>query len=258
MKKAKLSVVVIARNEEKMIGECLKSVSWADEVLVVDQESTDETRKVAEKYGAKVIVHKWSGKPEFSKAREMGRAKSRGEWILYLDADERVGRALRDEIEALVSDQEKIKTHDYYAIPRENVVFGKILKRGGWWPDYVKRLFRKESLDGWRGELHEEPVIKGEPGHLKNPLRHIKHETLAEMVEKTNNWSEIEGKLMFEAGHPRMNAARFGSAVAREFWYRMIRKGAFLDGPEGIIMALYQVYSRFISYAKLWERQEMK
>jgi hypothetical protein len=129
------------------------------------------------------------------------------------------------------------------------------MKHGGWWPDYVKRLYLKKFLKGWRGDLHEEPEIKGELGHLKNPLVHIKHNKLEEMVEKTNKWSAVEARLMYEANHPQMNVARFCSAMFREFWLRAVRHKAFLDGGEGVIYAVYQVFSRFISYAKLWEMQ---
>jgi len=144
-------------------------------------------------------------------------------------------------------------------------VLGKEFKHCGQQPDYVKRLFRKSGFKFWSGDLHEEPnyIYDGEItvgngktiGYMRNPLIHIKHKNLSEMVEKTNGWSEIEARLMFEAKHPPMNVLRFVSAMFREFWLRMIKQAAFLDGPEGIIYALYQVFSRFVSYAKLWELQ---
>jgi hypothetical protein len=132
------------------------------------------------------------------------------------------------------------------------------MKHGGWWPDYVKRLFKKKILKKWKGELHEEPVFDGVMGHLENTLIHLKEDNLSDMVMKTNNWSEIEAKLMYEANHPKMNLRRFLSAIIREFWHRFIVKKAFLDGAEGIIFGIYQVYSRFFSYAKLWELQNTK
>jgi hypothetical protein len=129
------------------------------------------------------------------------------------------------------------------------------MKNGGWWPDYVKRLFVVKKLHSWKGKLHEEPIFEGKLDYLNNPLTHLKHDDLESMVVKTNKWSETEAALMFEAKHPPMNIFRFASAIYREFFLRMIKKKAFLDGAEGIIYALYQVYSRFISYAKLWELQ---
>jgi glycosyltransferase involved in cell wall biosynthesis len=255
MKNIKLSVIIIAQNEEEMIGKAIESVKWADEVLVVDHGSSDNTAKIARKLSAKVVRLEKGEKADFSRARNFGLKHAHGEWVLYLDADERITSALREEIIQIL---EGGIPESYFVIPRENVIFGKVLKHGGWYPDYVKRLYRKEWLKKWEGDLHEEPVVEGEMGYLKNPMRHIKHETLSEMLQKTNNWSEIEAKLMFEAGHPPMNIPRFLTAMGREFWKRMIYGAAFLDGGEGIIMACYQVYSRFISYAKLWEMQESR
>jgi glycosyltransferase involved in cell wall biosynthesis len=249
----KLSVVVIAKDEEKMIGECLDSVAWADEVIVVDHGSIDKTARIAKKKRARVLKLKREDWPNFSRPRNEGLRAARGEWVLYLDADERVDKNLREEIEGIIEGPSLLA---WYAIPRLNVIFGQEFRHGGWWPDYVKRFYRRKDLKGWKGELHEEPQISGEMGYLKNSIRHIKHESVSEMIEKTNNWSEIEAKLMFDAGHPKMNVPRFVSAMWREFFYRMVRKMAFLDGAEGIMMAMYQVYSRFISYAKLWEMQE--
>lgn len=258
----KLSTIIIAKNEEKMLPECLKSLKWVSknngEVLLIDTGSTDQTIKIAKKFGARVVSYK-SGKT-FSDWRNKGAREAKGEWILYIDADERVTKELREEIDSRLrgndgigGDDEEVPTA--YAIPRINIVLGQKLKHGGFYPDYQKRLFKKDKFEKWTGDLHEEPLYSGELGQLDNPMIHDKHETLSEMVEKTNKWSNIEGKLMFEAGHPEMNILRFLTAMFREFWYRMISKRAFLDGKVGIIFAIYQVFSRFVSYAKLWELQ---
>ena len=216
------AIVLVGGNpNKKLLEKCLDSLSWADEIVKVDTKGI---------------------KGGFS------------EWILYVDADEEVSQNLKDEILALITDHKSLIT--CYAIPRRNFIFGKEFKHGGQWPDYVKRLFLKSKFKGWKGELHEEPIFDGEMGHLKNPLIHHKDITISEMVEKTNQWSEIEAKLMFEAGHPKVNFFRFFTAGLREFWLRMIKQMAFLDGKEGTIYATYQVYSRLISYAKLWEKQQ--
>jgi glycosyltransferase involved in cell wall biosynthesis len=247
-----VSAIIIAKDEEKMIPKCLASLAWVDEILVIDTGSTDKTIEIAKKAGAKVIRYA-TGKT-FSDWRSYGLKIATGDWILYIDADERVTEELKNEIMQTINTTYNIR-YTCFAIPRRNVVLGQELKHGGWWPDYVKRLYKKESLKGWKGELHEEPIFKGDIGHLINPMMHIKHETFSEMVDKTNNWSEIEAKLMFDANHPPMNIPRFLSAMFREFWDRMIVKKAFLDGKVGIMFATYQVFSRFVSYAKLWEMQ---
>jgi glycosyltransferase involved in cell wall biosynthesis len=261
----RISVVIVARNEEKMIGECIESVvGWANEVLVVDNASIDKTGKIAKKFGAKVVYEPWT-EFNYSQSRNRGLAEAKGDWILYLDADERCTKELRNEIDIEINESNhranssisnlKSQIFSAYAIPRRNFVLGKEFKHCGQWPDYVKRLYRKDKFKGWTGKVHEEPHFEGVLGLLKNPMIHKKHETLTEMVEKTNGWSEVEAKMMYDANHPPMNIPRFASAMSREFWLRMVKQAAFLDGAEGIIYALYQVFSRFISYAKLWEMQ---
>jgi len=246
----KLSVIIIAKDEERKIEDCLKSVKWADEIIFIDTGSDDKTTDIAKRHGASVTQYEKGG---YSDWRNKGLEKAKGSWVFYVDADERVTPELRKEVEKVVSEKEG--KYSSFAIPRRNIILGREMKHGGWWPDYVKRLYEKKNLVKWEGDLHEEPVFRGEMGHLENPLIHEKHGNLGEMVEKTNRWSEIEAKLMFDANHPQMNIIRFLTAMTREFWLRMIKNVAFLDGTEGIIYALYQVYSKFISYAKLWEMQ---
>lgn len=266
--KVKISVIIVAKNEEEKLPDCLKSIKWADEIVVIDNDSMDKTVEIAKRFGARVFSASDTLTLKYADLRNMGLEKAIGKWVFYIDADERVTPELKDEInEILTSSFDKPRTsqndrnvdgdgrYNAYAIPRRNVILGREMKHGGWWPDYVKRLFLRKSLKKWTGDVHEEPVYEGEMGHLENHLIHIKHNKLEGMVEKTNKWSEIEAKLMFDANHPRMNIVRFFTAMAREFWLRMIKHKAFLDGGEGTVYALYQVWSKFISYAKLWEMQ---
>jgi glycosyltransferase involved in cell wall biosynthesis len=247
--KNNISAIVITKNEEEKIGECLESLSWVDEILVIDTGSDDKTIEIATKKKAIVVSYSKGG---FSDWRNQGAKEAKGDWLLYVDADERVTPLLRKEILKVVKNSVKIAL---YAIPRRNIILGKEMKHGGWWPDYVKRLMKKSVFVKWEGDLHENPVVKGELGHLKNPLVHIKHAKLSEMVEKTNKWSEIEAKLLFKSGHPKMVGWRFFRIMATELWYRLIRLKGFLDGAEGVIYAIYQMWSKFITYGKLWEMQ---
>lgn len=240
--------IVITKNEEKMLGEALKSLSWVDDLIVVDTGSTDKTIQIAKKNSAR-IVH--SDGKHFSDWRNQGLKNSKNDWILYLDADERITPELKNEIlESMVGSK-----FSAYAIPRKNIILGQEFKHGGQYPDYVKRLYKRIDLKNWIGNLHEEPVFEGEMGHLNNPMIHLKHETISEMIDKTNKWSEIEAKLMLDAKHPPMNIPRFVSAAIREFWKRIIIELAFLDGPKGFIYGMYQVFSKVVSYTKLWEMQ---
>lgn len=240
-----ISVVVLVEGHENpdLLKKCLSSVSWADEVLKI------ETKNIG---------------GSFSEWRNYGlnKSKSKSKWVLYIDTDEVVTPELRSEISQLInkSDVNTGETNQFvaYAIPRKNLIFGREFRHSGQYPDYQKRLFFKEKFYEWKGELHEEPLFNGTLGHLKSPIMHYKNISIAEMVQKTNKWSDLEARLMFEANHPPMNIFRFASAGFREFWLRMILQVAFMDGTEGVIYALYQVYSRLISYSKLWEIQLMK
>lgn len=250
MNNLKLSAIVLTKNEEPVIEDCLQSIKWVDEIVVVDNGSTDKTLEIVKKFGVKKIVEA-SENSNFSDRRNQGAKEANGEWLLYVDADERVTPELKKEIESL------IPKFAAYAIPRKNIRLTKVLYHGGWWPDYVLRLMRKDKLIGWEGELHEQPKIDGEVGKLKEAFLHYSHRgSLEHKLQNTINWSEIEGRRMFDAKHPPMNTLRFLSAMWREFYSRMIKQKAFLDGTEGVMEAFYQVFSVFISYARLWELQQ--
>ena len=253
---SKISGIVIAKNEEVDLPDCLESLVWVDELVVVDNDSIDETAKIAKKYKAKIFSYKKEASTgKFSAIRNYAALKSSGDWLLYIDADERVGRKLKEEIQKTIKERHD---NNAYAIPRKNILLGKEMKYGGWSPDYVLRLIKKSSLDGWEGELHEQPKITGSVGKLTERFTHITHTNLHEMLEKTNKWSEIEARLLYDSKHPRMNIFRFATAGLREFWYRGVRKMGFLDGSVGIIEIIYQTYSRLITYSKLWEMQIKK
>jgi len=231
-KSSKISVIILQGGnfDKDLYKKCLDSVSFADEIIKIE---TDVM------------------KGGFSDFRNLGAKRAGNKWLLYVDTDEMVTSDLREEIDKVISSNE----FSAYAIPRRNIVLGREMKHCGLWPDYVLRLIRKDKLIGWEGELHEQPKISGEIKYLKEPFIHNKHDSLSGMVEKTNKWSEVEAKLMFNAHHPPMNFFRFASAGIREFWLRMVIQVAFMDGVEGTIYGLYQVYSRLISYSKLWEMQ---
>lgn len=252
-KKRTISAIVIAKDAEEKIDKCLLSLKWVDELILVDTGSKDKTIKIAEKYHAKTYS---TNRGSYSDWRNYGRDKASCDYIFYLDTDEVVNDQLKAEIVDKVSDWDN--NIACFAIPRKNFIFNKWLKYGGWYPDYVVRLFRKDKLILWENDLHEQPKYNGKMLYLKNPILHFKEKTLGEMVVKTNKWSVIEAELMYKANHPPMTIMRFVSAMLREFWFRFVINLAFLDGGEGIIMGIYQVYSRFISYAKLWEMQVKK
>lgn len=262
MKKIKLSVVILARNEEGMIKDCLESVKWADEIVLVDSGSTDRTCEIAKRYGAKIVKERFRGL-EFSRWRNLGKEKATGDWILYVDADERVTPELRDEILQVIAATPRGRAFAHhprsrfaaYEIPRRNFYLGKEMRYGGAWPGYVRRLFLRKKLKGWQGKLHEHPIVEGEWGRLQSPLNHFTHRDLSSMVEKTRQWSKIEAKLLYKAGHPPVTWWRILRIMMSEFWYRGIRLQGLRDGMVGWIEVIFQMFSRFITYARLWEMQ---
>jgi glycosyltransferase involved in cell wall biosynthesis len=244
-----LTGIIIAKNEQKMIEDCLISLQFVDQIIVVDSGSTDNTNEIAKKYGAKIVK---SGGTDYSQFRNAGLKAAAGDWVLYIDADERVSPLLRQEILETIK---KPLTHSAYDLLRQNIYLGKHLTHGGWGDDYVTRLLYKSHLSHWVNPLHEQPVFKGTSGKLTAPLIHFSHRDLSSMVDKTLFFTKYEAQLRFDAGHPPMVLWRFVRVILTEFWFRFIKLAAWKDGPEGIIDGIFQVYNTFIIYARLWELQ---
>jgi len=265
--KTRLGVVIIAKNEEKLIAAAIKSVRFASEVVVIDTGSIDRTINIAEELGARV-VKKPAKDLAFAQWRTMAIKEVESDWILYLDADERITPELGREIGQIIKRAESgqldfsgAEGTTAYAIPRENYYLGQRVRYGGSWPDYVKRLFYKQALKKWTGRLHEEPVFKGKMGHLENPMRHYTHRDITSMVEKTTKWSVLEAEELFNnypGGHPPMTWWRFFRIMLTEFWNRGIKKQGLRDGTTGVVEVIFQMFSRFITYARLWEMQVEK
>lgn len=245
-----LSVIIIAKNEEEKLPDCLKSVAWADEIILIDSGSTDKTKEIAKKRGARIIDY---SKGSFSDWRNAGLKAAKGKWVFYIDADERATDKVEKEL------REKIENTENgigaFAIPRRNFILGKEMKHGDQWPDYQMRFFKKDKLKGYKNDLHEVAAFKGVQGYLQAPLIHLKHDNLSDMITKTNRWSVIEAELLLESDHPRMVPWRFIRIMLTEAWIRLFKQKGVLDGAEGIIYSIYQVWSKFITYGKLWEMQ---
>ena len=245
---SKISAIVIAKNEEDRIADCLDSVSFCDDIIVVDGGSEDRTSDIAKRMGAKVFQLKTS---DFSKLRDFGLEKATNEWILYIDADERVTTSLRDNIKYQISN---IKYHNVaaYRVKRKNFYLGDHE-----WPyvEKLERLFRKDKLKGWKGQLHESPNIDGKVGVLDGFLLHYTHRNLTAMLDKTIEWSKIEAELRLKADHPKITWWRFPRVVATAFFDSYVRQRGWKAGTVGVIESIYQAFSIFITYARLWEMQ---
>ncbi|OGH41786.1 MAG: hypothetical protein A3H79_00425 [Candidatus Levybacteria bacterium RIFCSPLOWO2_02_FULL_36_8b] len=248
----RISGVVIAKNAENLIADCLDSLSFCDEIVVIDNESEDRTREIAQKMGAKVFEHA-SG--DFSELRNFGLKKASGEWILYVDADERVDNGLKNAITHLIKDNSSVQQLNAYFSKRKNFYFGN----HEWsYVEKIERLFRKSSLSGWKGKLHESPIIDGEIGTLDGFLLHHTHRDLTSMVAKTIEWSKIEAELRFKSGHPKITWWRFPRVMLTAFADSYIRQGGWRVGTVGLIESVYQAFSIFVTYATLWEMQQGK
>jgi|SRR3989344_7259417 len=247
----KISAIVIAKNEENLIKDCLNSLSFCDEVIVINNDSTDNTSLITEKMGARVFEVKTD---DFSKLRNYGLEKASSDWVLYVDADERVTPELASSIKAKASNSQKNDTVAY-KIKRKNFYFGSLKKNE--WPyiEHIIRFFRKDKLRGWKGRIHESPVINGKVGELDGFLLHHSHQDLSSMISKTIEWSQIEAELRFNANHPKITWWRFPRVMLSAFFDSYIKQGGWRVGTAGIIESIYQAFSIFITYAKLWEKQ---
>lgn len=241
----KLSAIIITRNEQENISECIKNLSFADEVLVIDNNSKDATVLNAKKAGAYVTSYPGL---DFSYLRNIGKEKAKGEWLLYVDADERIPSSLAKDIKSVTDKKDKYRA---YALYRKNFYLGEK------WPrqERMVRMMRKDALVGWLGTLHETAMVGGSIGELKEPFLHYSHNNLTSMVEKTNEWSQVEAALRLQTGHPPMIWWRFFRVMATAFWKSFVTLEGWRLGTTGLIESIYQAFSMFITYAKLWELQ---
>lgn len=246
-----ISVVIISKNEQDRIKMCLESVKWADEILVLDNGSEDKTVEIAKKYTDKIVEFR---NEDYATFRNKGFEETSGEWVLFVDPDERVLSTLKDEIYQL------IKTDEYsaYAISRKNIIFGKEVCYGTFWPDWVIRLLKRSEFETWVGKIHEYPKFKGKLGYTKNSLLHLTHRNLDQIVLKSLEWSKIDAKLRMEAGHPNMSGWRFLRIFTTEIWNQGFLKGGFFNGTIGIMDSILQAFSLYMSFVRLWQLQQPK
>lgn len=247
----KLSVIIIAKNEQEMIKTCLESVKWAEEIVLVDNGSTDKTADIAKDSGARVVRFL---SDDFSKTRNKGMKEAKGEWVLYVDADERVLKSLREEILEIISSS----NFSAFALSRKNIIFGKYVDYGPYKKDWIIRLFKKSDFESWVGRVHEYGKFKGKLGYTNNSLLHLTHRDLDHFIGKALEWSKIDARLRLEAGHPKMTAWRFLRVFKTESIVQLIKRRGLLGGTIGVIDALLQVFSFFMTYVRLWEMQQVK
>lgn len=242
----KISAVIIAKNEEKIIGDALASLNFCDEIIVINNNSSDSTKKVSE--DMKATVYDFSSK-DFSELRNFGLKKARYDYVFYLDADERVSNELKEAIKKAI---EENKDYSAFSVLRKNFYLGS-----NPWPyeEKIERLFRKDKLSGWKGKLHESPIVEGKIGEIEANIFHFTHRDFESMLAKTIEWSDMEALTRFNLDHPKITWWRFIRVMMTAFFMSYIRQQGFRAGLVGILESFYQSFSIFITYAKLWELQ---
>lgn len=247
-----ISAIILTKDEEKNIEECLKHLKWCGEIILVDDNSTDKTITIAEKLGVKVYKHSLDN--NFAEQRNFGLAKANNEWVLFVDADEIISDVLASEIGEGIKG--KVGSINGYCIKRVDSMWGKVLKHGETGNIKLLRL-AKRNAGKWTGSVHEVWNVKGEIGILKNPIMHYPHQMLTEFLHELNFYTTLRAEELFK------------SKVKVRWWHIIVYPKAkfaqnyffklgFLDGTAGIVIALCMSFHSFLVRGKLWQLWQKK
>ena len=244
MQEIKLSVIIITKDEQDLIRDCLQSISWADEIIVVDSGSKDDTLDICREYTNHILINEdWQG---FGYQKNLALQQATGDWVLSIDADERVTPDLKQQIQLVT----RIGSHIAYKIPRLAYFLGKEMRHGGWWPDYVLRLFLREKAQFSKDIVHERVLVDGAVGKLKTPLLHYSYTSLEHLLVKNNKYSTAAAI----KAHAQGKQSSLGKALAKAGWTFLrayILRAGFLDGKEGFIAALSKAEETYYRQLKL-------
>ena len=241
---ARLSVVIIAQDEAANIGACLDSVAFADERIVVDGGSRDDTVAIAEEKGARVAVRPFSN---FGEQKNFALSLAENDWVLSLDADERVSPALAAELARAMADGKA----DGYEMPRLSSFCGRPMRHSGWYPDYVLRLFRRGKARFSDHAVHERVVCAGTVARLGEPLLHAPVRRLEDALSRMNRYSTANAEMMVAAGR----RVWFTTGILRgfySFFSTYVLRAGFLDGREGFLLAMANAEGTYYKYMKAW------
>ena len=247
----KISVAIITKNEEANIRDCLESVRWADDIVVVDSGSTDQTLKICGEFPIRVFGEEWKG---FARQKNSAIAKTRQEWVLSLDADERVTGKLKEEIARTLDSNQSL---DGYFIARKNFFLGRWIKRCGWYPDHNLRLFRKERGLFEEREVHERMKVQGRVGYLKEPLEHFSYRTLSDFIQRLDRYSSLAAREMRREGR-RFRRVDYFFRPPFTFLQMYLLRAGFLEGYFGFLLAVLYSFYTFAKYSKLKEIQTLE
>ncbi|MGM0370289.1 MAG: glycosyltransferase family 2 protein [Bacillota bacterium] len=240
-----LGALVLTYNEEDNISDCLESLDWIEDVVVVDSYSGDNTVELAKEYTTEVYQREFD---DFASQRNFGLEQLATEWVLVVDADERVTPELAEEITDRLEDPQS----DAYQIPRKNYFLGEWIQYCGWYPDYTLRLFKVED-NSYSGLVHEGLEIEGRVDNLNSPLIHYTYRNLEHYLTKINHYTTLDAQKKYNAGVTK-GVLYILLRPVLEFIKKYILKKGFLLGMPGLILAILSSYYQFLKYAKLWEK----
>jgi glycosyltransferase involved in cell wall biosynthesis len=241
----KLTVTVITRNESANILAALESVSWADEIVVVDSHSTDDTVALARQRTGRVVVRDWPG---YSAQKNFAAEQASHDWILSLDADERVTPALAAEVKLLLGDEPPARG---YRIPRVSFYLRKWIRSTDWYPDYQLRLYDRR-VSAWAGAVHEGVDVRGGVGRLRAELEHFPYRDIAHHLQTIDRYTTLAAAQMRERGKT-VGVAGLAARPLGAFLRNYVVRGGWRDGAVGFVVSVLNSYYVFVKFAKLWE-----
>ncbi|MFW6282599.1 MAG: glycosyltransferase family 2 protein [Minisyncoccales bacterium] len=240
-----LAALIITYNEEDNIKECLESIKWIEEIVIVDSYSSDSTLEICRNYTDEIYQKEFI---DISSQRNYGLEQIEADWVLVIDADERVTADLKKEIKQVLANNTEVEG---YFIPRKNYFLGKWIKYCGWYPDYTLRLFQTKYR--FKGKVHEKVNIDNSTSRLKNDFIHYTYKNLEQYINKINNFTTISAAEMYQKGR-KVNPFYVGLRTFFEFFKKYILQKGILLGPQGLLLSILSSYYKFLKYAKLWEK----
>ena len=244
----KLTAVIIVKNGASQIANCLESIKWVDEVVVMDGFSTDGTVEICKEYGANVYQHKFEG---FDTERNLGAEHATGDWVLQLDADEIVTEGMRHAVEEVLRDD---KGHSAYKFRRRNFFFGRPMKHGGWY-HYSAHFFKKGHAV-YKGKIHETLTVDGTQGTIEADVDHHPFTSISQFVKRQNRYTTLQAQRIYdEKGEVSEKEVRYN--ISRKpiklFWKLYIKKKGYKEGSVGLVFSILNAWVHFLKWAKYWE-----
>lgn len=244
-----LAAIVLTRNEEKNIVDCLSTLAWADRRVVLDSFSTDRTVALAQGMGAEILQRPFEN---YASQRNVALEWVEADWIFFVDADERVTPELAAEVQAVVAGE---GPEVGWWVPRHNYIFGRLIRGAGWYPDYQMRLVRRGHAH-WERAVHEVAILDGPAGYLRNPLIHYNYDDLADFIARQNRYTDYDASVLYQEGVRPHFYTPYSQAV-RQFWWRFVTLKGFRDGWHGLRLSLLMSYYEAVKYRKLgrlWQK----